>query len=159
MKKTMIRNRIDRLREKLADHPADTFWIIQPENRRYFSGFKAVDTQLNESSGSLLINKSKALLLTDSRYTTEAIKEATDFEVVTHRDGLTETLIQHVRSGFASQPLLKIRVAADNNEQTDRVAAELAGRVPCEVVKRVGRVVVLYRRPPESDATDHKSQA
>ena len=74
-------------------------------------------------------------------------------------DGLTETLIQHVRSGFASQPLLKIRVAADNNEQTDRVAAELAGRVPCEVVKRVGRVVVLYRRPPESDATDHKSQA
>jgi RNA-binding protein YhbY len=74
-------------------------------------------------------------------------------------DELSEALVEHVRAAFASQPLLKIRVAADNSEQTDRVAVELAGRVPCEVVKRVGRVVVLHRRPTEDGATDHQDEA
>ena len=70
----------------------DTLWIIQPENRRYLSGFKAIDTQLNESSGSLIINNDNALLITDSRYTTEAQKEARDFEVITLKNGLIEDL-------------------------------------------------------------------
>ena len=92
MKKSVFRKRINRLREKLADIQADTLWIIQPENRRYFSGFKAPDTQLTESSGSLLINGTEALLITDSRYMTEARKEAADFEIVTLTNGLMETL-------------------------------------------------------------------
>jgi Xaa-Pro aminopeptidase len=49
--------------------------------------------QLTESSGSLLINKRKALLVTDSRYTTEAEKEAPDFKVVLQRKGLVETMV------------------------------------------------------------------
>ena len=45
-----------------------------------------------ESSGSLLINMTDALLITDSRYTTEAQKEARDFEVITLKEGLIENL-------------------------------------------------------------------
>ncbi len=90
MKKSFFRKRIVALREKLSDISPDTVWIIQPENRRYLSGFKAEDGQLTESSGSLLINKTEALLLTDSRYTTEAQKEAVDFEVITLKKGLIE---------------------------------------------------------------------
>jgi len=80
------RGRLVKLRQKLLDNPFDTIWIIQPENRRYFSGFKAEDTQLNESSGSLLINENHCLLLTDSRYSSEAEIEAPDFEIaiITH---------------------------------------------------------------------------
>ncbi|MGD8230242.1 MAG: Xaa-Pro peptidase family protein [Desulfobacteraceae bacterium] len=92
MKPSAFRRRIRVLREKLADRASDTAWITQPENRRYLSRFRAKDTQLNESSGSLFINETEALLLTDSRYTTEAEKEVIDFEVITHQKGLLEIL-------------------------------------------------------------------
>ena len=70
----------------------DTVWIIQPENRRYISGFKASDPQFNESSGSLLISKKRALLITDSRYTIEAQKESRDFEVITLKGSLLKEM-------------------------------------------------------------------
>jgi len=54
---------------KLDRLPFDTLWVLQPENRRYLSGFKAADGQLTESSGSLLISKNSLMLVTDSRYT------------------------------------------------------------------------------------------
>jgi Xaa-Pro aminopeptidase len=92
MKKSAYQNRVAILREKLAHMTPDTLWIVQPENRRYLSGFKAVDMQINESSGSLLITEKDALLVTDSRYTTEAEKEAVGFEIVTHQKALQESL-------------------------------------------------------------------
>ena len=76
MKRATYRRRVETLREKMASLKADTLWIVQPENRRYLSGFKATDMQLNESSGSLLITETEALLLTDSRYITDAQREA-----------------------------------------------------------------------------------
>ena len=92
MKKTRFQERLTALRGKLANISPDTLWIIQPENRRYLLGFRAEDGQLTESSGSLLINRAEALLLTDSRYTTEAEKEATDYEVITLKDGIVKGL-------------------------------------------------------------------
>ena len=92
MKQSVFQKRLQVLREKITNIKADTIWVVQPENRRYLSGFRAVDTQLNESSGSLVINQSHAILVTDSRYTTEAEKEARDFEVVTIKKELTEDL-------------------------------------------------------------------
>jgi Xaa-Pro aminopeptidase len=92
MKKSSFRKRVQKLRERLADGPLDTIWIMQPENRRYLSGFKAGDGQLTESSGSLLVTKSASLLVTDSRYTTEAEVEAVDFDVVTLKKGLSDGL-------------------------------------------------------------------
>lgn len=71
---------------------ADSLLITQPENRRYFSGFKAEDTSFTESSGSLLMNQRISFLVTDSRYTTEAQKEAHAFEVVTMKKTLAEEL-------------------------------------------------------------------
>jgi len=92
MTRPSFRKRLPALREKLAGISPDTLWIIQPENRRYLSGFKAGDSQLTESSGSLLINNERALLITDSRYTTEAQKEAGGFEVITLKNGLIEEI-------------------------------------------------------------------
>ena len=90
MKASSFRKRIAFLREKLNRLPVDTLWILQPENRRYLSGFKATDGQLTESSGSLLITRKESLLVTDSRYTTEAEHEVVDFEVVTLKKGFVE---------------------------------------------------------------------
>ena len=92
MKKEIIRKRIHVLREKLKDLQQDTIWVLQPENRRYLSGFNASDLLFTESSGSLLITEKTSLLVTDSRYTLEAEREAVDFEVVTLKKGLVESL-------------------------------------------------------------------
>ena len=92
MNKASYRKRMKKLREKLVAGPLDTLWIMQPENRRYLSGFKAEDGQLTESSGSLLITETASLLLTDSRYTTEAETEAVDFEVITLKKGIANGL-------------------------------------------------------------------
>jgi Xaa-Pro aminopeptidase len=91
MKALSYRKRAASLKQKLDDLPVDTLWILQPENRRYLSGFKAADGQLTESSGSLLITRKESLLVTDSRYTTEAEHETADFEVVTIKKGLVES--------------------------------------------------------------------
>jgi len=73
-------------------------------------------------------------------------------------DNLGPASIQQVREGFRKHALLKVRVNAQDGRACDAAAAELSRQVPCEVVKRVGRVVVLYRsdsapqratRPPE----------
>lgn len=92
MKRATIRNRLSALRKRLKDLPQDTIWILQPENRRYLSGFKATDTLFTESSGSLFITQKKAVLVTDSRYTLEAEMEAVDFEVITIKKSLVESL-------------------------------------------------------------------
>lgn len=93
MKKTVYHKRVAGLRRILADRAglhSDAAWIIQPENRRYLSGFRAEDTHFPESSGSLLINENHCLLVTDSRYTLEAEKEAVDFDVQTLKQGLID---------------------------------------------------------------------
>lgn len=92
MTKSVYKRRIRALRERLSEIKPDTAWIIQPENRQYLSGFSAEDSQLNESSGSLFINDKVCLLVTDSRYSTEAQKEAPDFKVITAKRGLLEVL-------------------------------------------------------------------
>lgn len=92
MSQFLFDNRLRSLRGKLDRLEVDTAWIIQPDNRRYLSGFKAADGQPNESSGSLFITADQALLETDSRYTIQAEKQAAGFEVITHQQGLINEL-------------------------------------------------------------------
>lgn len=91
MKRAAHRERIAAMRQTLAGIPCDMAWIIEPENRRYLSGFKAEDTQFTELSGSLLISEGQCVLVTDSRYASEAQEEAVDFEVSTLKQGLVDS--------------------------------------------------------------------
>lgn len=92
MNQPLFMARISALRARLRASDADSIWIVQPENRRYLSGFRADDVQLDESSGSLLITENRLLLLTDSRYTEEASGEAVGFEINTLKNGLADHL-------------------------------------------------------------------
>ena len=65
----------------MREASVDGAWIQRPENRRFLSGFKAEDSQLDESSGSLLIGADCLVLLTDSRYLEQAAREAVGFRV------------------------------------------------------------------------------
>lgn len=92
MDQFMFEKRVDSIRNRFDSFGIDTFWIIQPENRRYLSSFKAPDGQFTESSGSLLISLDQAILITDSRYTTQAEQEVRGFKVVTQKEGFVDAL-------------------------------------------------------------------
>lgn len=67
-------------------------------------------------------------------------------------DAPDDGLLSHLRTAFERGELLKVRVNAADREQVVRVAAALAAAVPCELVQRVGRVVLLYRPRAAQDA-------
>ena len=58
---------------------------------------------------------------------------------------LSEGAVAHVRATFAGRELIKVRVNADSSAECDVLGEQLARRVPCEVVRRVGRILLLYR--------------
>lgn len=83
MDKSFHRQRLNELRLRLDGRAADTLWIVRPENRRYLSGFRAGDPQMDETSGYLLVTSDRSILVTDSRYTVEAEAQTVDTEVET----------------------------------------------------------------------------
>ncbi|MDR1395234.1 MAG: aminopeptidase P family N-terminal domain-containing protein, partial [Deltaproteobacteria bacterium] len=82
-----VSGRLERLRRLAGEHSCPNMLLTCSENRRYFSGFKAADAQINESSGALLITAGKQYLLTDSRYVLAAGEEAPLFEVIQTQGG------------------------------------------------------------------------
>ena len=83
-----VQERIERLRRAMRQAGVEAMLISSPENRRYFSGFKAGDPMLSESSGVLLILCKRQYLFTDSRYVESAEREAPLFEVLNTAKGL-----------------------------------------------------------------------
>lgn len=73
------------------------FLILRPENRFYFSGFTALDPQLNESSGALFITMKKQYLITDFRYEIQAAKEARGFDILLYEPSLASSLFRLVK--------------------------------------------------------------
>jgi len=82
------RKRIDRLLATLNEKKLSGIFISQPENRRYLSGFRPSDPQLDESSGFLILGPDLALLGTDPRYEMEAFQQARGFQPFIYRGGL-----------------------------------------------------------------------
>jgi Xaa-Pro aminopeptidase len=78
-------DKLAKLREHMGESGLDGILILQPENRRYLSGFTG-------SSGALLVTMDKALLFTDFRYIEQATKQAPQFEIVKHAPVVWDTL-------------------------------------------------------------------
>jgi Xaa-Pro aminopeptidase len=68
-------SRLQKLRHGLVQKELDVLVVLQPENRRYLSGFTG-------SAGWLLISDKHAYLAVDFRYVEQAKKESPDFDVV-----------------------------------------------------------------------------
>jgi putative YhbY family RNA-binding protein len=66
------------------------------------------------------------------------------------KDGVTESVVEHVRKHFNKRELIKVRIRTDDRAACEAAVATLAAWVPCEAVTRIGRVVLLYR-PPTDD--------
>ena len=107
--KEIYNDRIKKLREKLKDNDLDAMIIFSAENRYYLSGFNAEDSQINESSGVLIISIDNLIISTDARFETQAAIEAPDFEPVIYKKGLSSEIksifkkFQAKKIGFESE--------------------------------------------------------
>ncbi len=81
--------RIARLQIMLRRRRLSALLVTQPGNRRYLSGYSALDHDIQESSGVLLVPARGApYLLTDSRFYLQAAQEARGFTVQLYPHGL-----------------------------------------------------------------------
>ena len=87
----MTPERLSRLRDFLREKNADAVVVNKEANLRYFSGFRGDDTLL-------FVSQADALLVTDSRYTEQAGKEAPLFEVVEQKEGLLAKAAECVKA-------------------------------------------------------------
>jgi len=92
---SVTKDRIERLREKLAEHKLDALLIMSPEtaspvNRRYLTGFTG-------TSGYLLVTADEAVLATDSRYWEQAERQAPECRVLRAVGGFDQWLLDLLR--------------------------------------------------------------
>jgi len=69
-----MKQRVARLRERMAESGLDAVLISNAQNRRYLSGFSG-------SAGWLLITPDDAVIATDSRYYEQSARQAPDFRL------------------------------------------------------------------------------
>ena len=131
-------NSLNRIQTSLKRRKLDGLLVTQPENRRYLSGYTALDHSINESAGVLLIPAlGEPYLLTDSRFELQAQREATDFRVKLYPRGLFPLL----RKLFNS--LKMKRVAFESHyflHSTSQTLAKLADKLKLELVPLTGLV-------------------
>ncbi|HEX9015437.1 MAG TPA: aminopeptidase P family protein [Chloroflexota bacterium] len=117
------RARIAQLRELMSRVGADAFLISQPESRRYLSGFTGHDHPPMDSAGYLFITQADAILLTDSRTTEQAEREAPYYEVRRIDSRLAAALAQFVPAMGLS------RIAFEGNHLPYRFHEEVKGAI------------------------------
>ena len=81
------------LQHYLRRKKIDALIVSQPDNRRYLCGYSALNMDIAESSGILLVfAKSDPVLLTDFRYLEHAQNDTKDLEIVLYQRGMLQTL-------------------------------------------------------------------
>ena len=150
-------DRLDRLVAQLPGKELDALLISAPENRRYLSGFTG-------SAGYLFITPERAVLVTDSRYTEQATKQAPDFQVKQVRGGwdwlleqLKETSVKRV--GFESRDMTvatynSLVGAVKDDSALGQVSMIATAEIPEEgrVFKDQRELALLQRAIDASDA-------
>lgn len=88
--------RLERLRQKFAALGVDALMISQDVSRYYLSGFHAHDTG-QDIAGQLLISSDKAFLVTDGRYTEQALREAPGLPLILRQASFAPVLAETFR--------------------------------------------------------------
>jgi RNA-binding protein len=60
--------------------------------------------------------------------------------------GLTQNLIKEVEAQLLAHELIKVKVAAEDREERDRLIERLCAATKAVLVQRIGNMAVLYRR-------------
>ncbi len=82
-----MNNRLDKVREVIAEKKIDAIIVTSDINRRYITGFTG-------SSGYALITMDKAMFVTDFRYIEQANNEAVGYEIIKHEASINDTIAE-----------------------------------------------------------------
>jgi RNA-binding protein len=64
--------------------------------------------------------------------------------------GLTEAVVAEVGRALAAHELIKVRAAGLEREAREAALAEICARLDAQPVQHIGKVLVVYRKKPES---------
>lgn len=78
-------------------------------------------------------------------------------KVMVGRGGVTDAVVEEIRRALTHTDLLKVRIDASTPAETDALAGDVASRVPCHLIQRVGRVALLYK-PLQQDANQAENK-
>jgi Xaa-Pro aminopeptidase len=141
--------RLARLQTTLRRKKLSAFLVTHPANRRYLSGYTALDHGIQETAGILLIPaRGEPFLFTDSRYVLQAEQEAEGFIVRQYAKGLMPSLQKLLpelgvkKLGFESHYLL---------HSTAGRLSKMAGRINVEPVPLTGVVERLREVKTEEE--------
>lgn len=84
-------NRLANLRDKLQAEEVDALLITKVANVTYFSGFRG-------DSSALIFGKNFRRLITDGRYTEQAVNESRNFTIVEQTEGLLKKIVEEIKS-------------------------------------------------------------
>lgn len=65
------------------------------------------------------------------------------------KDALSDNFILMIDNALRARELIKIKVLKTAPEDVEEIAFDLAMNTESEVVQRIGRTIVLYRRNPD----------
>ena len=122
-----VAQRLERLRQQLAEKGLNAILLTQPENCRYISGF----TGSSGPAATLLVSQDSAVLATDFIHFEQAKQEAPDFDVIavnTSSQRLTQLLSGNgklAKVGFEAN-VLSVAEFRRLSEEADKARAELA---------------------------------
>ena len=122
---TQIQHRLTEVRRLLEEKKLPALLIMQPENRRYLSGFTG-------SAGVLLITPTHAILSTDFRYWEQGAQQAPDFTVYQAKGGMKDYL-----PGLIAAAGNPTRIGFENNTVTvAQYRGDAEGRAEGRVERR-----------------------
>lgn len=67
--------------------------------------------------------------------------------------GVTDALAAEVERALTAHELIKVKVGVDDRERRVAIGDDLCARTGATAVHRVGKVVILWRPRPESEAS------
>lgn len=69
--------------------------------------------------------------------------------VLVGEQGVSDALVAETERALRDHELIKVRIAAGEREQRAELIDALAGACGAQVVQRIGKICVLFRRNPE----------
>jgi Xaa-Pro aminopeptidase len=137
---------VQKTRNWLRDSEADALLVSNDYNRRYLSGFTG-------TSGWLLISANEALLITDSRYTEQAGKQAPEFAIVPQTGSFAPLLLDLCKqNGFGRLAIESDHVSVATYESYQE---KLQGEVKLVSTQGVVEDLRMSKEPDEVAALQH----
>lgn len=69
-------------------------------------------------------------------------------EFVVGAGGVSAAVLEHLRRAFEARELIKVRIDVEDRDEFRAAASSLAAQAPCEIVKLIGRIALLWRAKP-----------